>query len=171
MLNCDQLPLTLTAFANWPPSTLYCTTEIGACGLVAEPVNTNGTGTCAATIGEVNGAEVHGRRDRREQPHHERGRDVQGLDDLLQRPGRTGTTRCAFTVSCTIDPHGVAGLTVPVHCQLLPLGNVPATSWPPGPNCTLMLLLISVQFAGVENEMLPRNWNVRSTVGRPPVGT
>src|SRR5262245_26737049 len=32
MLNADQLPLTLTAFANWPPSTLYCTTWIGAWG-------------------------------------------------------------------------------------------------------------------------------------------
>ena len=54
--NCDQLPLTLTAFANWPPSTLYCTSWIGACGLVADPVNAKLTRHgAAATIGDVNG--------------------------------------------------------------------------------------------------------------------
>ena len=52
--NCDQLPLTLTAFANWPPSTLYCTTWIGACGLVADPVKAKLTGICAPTIGDGN---------------------------------------------------------------------------------------------------------------------
>src|SRR5262245_2435230 len=39
ILNGAQ-PLTGTAFANWPPSTLYCTSTTGACGLVADPMNT-----------------------------------------------------------------------------------------------------------------------------------
>src|SRR6185295_6564959 len=53
--HCDQLPLTLTAFANWPFSTLYCTATTAACGLVADPVNRKSTGSSPATIGEGNG--------------------------------------------------------------------------------------------------------------------
>ncbi len=63
----------------------------------------------------------------------------------------------ALNVSCTNDPHGVEGLTVPVHCQLLPLVKAPATSCPPGPNCTLTFLLMFVQVAGTDHEMLPRS--------------
>src|SRR5687767_1872810 len=166
MLNCDQLPLALTAFANSPPSTLYFTTATGACGLLADPVNMKSIGTWPATIGEVNGASpivgaIGGN-----------SRTMKVVETF--KVVTTGVRICknlkdafAFSVSCTKDPHGADGLTVPVHCQLLPLGNVPATSWPPGPNWTLMFLLISVQFEGVENEIFPRSWKVRSTVGTP----
>src|SRR5262245_51444512 len=157
MVNCDQLPVALIAFANWPSSTLYCTTAIGACGLVADPVNMKSAGTCEATIGEANGA-----------------RPIVGAIGGSSRTmnvvetvrvwisGSLGVRKNrkvarAVSVSCTNEPHGADGLTVPVHCQLLPLGNAPATSWPPGPNCTLMLLEMRLQVDGVENEMLPRN--------------
>src|SRR5215207_8858857 len=154
MLNWDQLPLTLTAFANWPPSTLYCTTEIGACTLVAEPANMKSTGTCAATIGDVTGLRLIAGA-------------IGGMSRTMNVVETVSTWKSgspfvrrnlkvarAFRVSCTNDPHGVDGLTVPVHCQLVPLGKVPATSGAPGPNCTLMLLLMFVQVAGANHEML-----------------
>src|SRR5262245_18024825 len=56
--NCDQLKLSLTAFANSPPSTLYCTTTIGACGLVADPLNAKFSGSSAAMIGDANGVRL-----------------------------------------------------------------------------------------------------------------
>jgi hypothetical protein len=63
----------------------------------------------------------------------------------------------ALTVIETSDPHGVLGLTVPVHCQFrLPAGKAPAVNGVPGPNCTLTLLLVSDQFEGTNShEMLP----------------
>jgi hypothetical protein len=75
-------------------------------------------------------------------------------------------------VSWTIVPHGVEGLTVPVHPQLkVPALNVAPTFDPPGPNCTLTLLLVSDHPAGMNiMEMLPVMPNVRLTDGSPPVG-
>jgi len=49
--------------------------------------------------------------------------------------------------------------------------NVAALVEPPGPNCTVTLLLSNDQFAGVNNhEMFPPSWNVRSTGGNWPGG-
>src|SRR5262245_246250 len=154
MLNCDQLPLTLTAFANSPPSTLYCTTAIGACTLDADPTNMKSTGTCGVTIGDANGARpiagAIGGMSRTMKV-------VEAGTVLTIRVGNrmTSNDALAFTVSCTNCPHGVLGLIVPVHCQLVSLVNVAATTCPPGPNCTVTFLLMSCP--GADHEMFPRN--------------
>src|SRR5262245_47305173 len=111
MLNCDQLPLMLTAFANSPPSTLYCTTAIGVCTLDADPTNMNSTGTCGATIGDANGPRLI----------------VGAIGGMSRTMNVVETVRVwisgslgvrknlkvarAVSVSCTNDPHGAEGLT------------------------------------------------------------
>ena len=120
-------------------------------------MNTNGSGTSVATIGDVNESRpmvgVTGGSRRTMNVVETVRTSISGSPSVRKNLN----TACAFTVNCTNDPHGADGLTVPVQLQLLPLGNVPATSWPPGPNRTFMLLPVSVQFAGVVNEMFPRN--------------
>ena len=59
---------------------------------------------------------------------------------------------------------------LPVHCQSVSPVKVPLTTGPPGPNCTLIRLPARRQFDGTIHEMLPRSWNVRSTVGTLPPG-
>src|SRR5262245_34165065 len=155
MVNCDQLPLTLTAFANSPPSTLYCTTAIGACELVADPVNRKSNGTCGATIGDGNtpspiAGAIGGMS--RTMNVVEAGRVTE-----IGISGPWLKEALALSDTCTNDPHGVDELIVPVHCQLVSLVKVPATTWPPGPNCTVMLLPVFLQLDGTDHEMLPRS--------------
>ncbi|MGA7214086.1 MAG: hypothetical protein WBX20_07760, partial [Terrimicrobiaceae bacterium] len=118
-------------------------------GLVADPVNAKLTGSCAATIGDVNGlmAMVGGKAGG--------SRTMSVVETLsVSESGSLGVRKkrkdaVALTVIETNDPQGELGLTVPVHCQFrLPAGKVAAVNGMPGPNCTLTRLLVRDQFAG-----------------------
>lgn len=128
---------------------------MGACELVAEPVKPNSTGSCAATMGSGNGSRLSVGA-------------IAGISRTMKVvvtlsvviSGSLGLRKYlnvarAVTVSETNDPHGAAGLTVPVHCQLLPAGKVAAASEPPGPNCADTLLLLNDHVLGTDHEMLP----------------
>src|SRR5262245_31405995 len=115
--NCDQLPLRFVAVANSPPSTLYRTIAMGACGLVADPTKAKRSGSSRATIGEgiadrlIVGATAGNNR-------------TMNVVDLfivtvVDVPIGPGTLNEAWALidSSTNDPQGVAGETVPVHLQ------------------------------------------------------
>src|SRR5262245_2663096 len=107
MRNCAQFPVTFSALANAPPSTLYCTTEIGACGLVADARNGNRSGSSRATVGVANGPRlmvgaIGG---------NNRTMNVVETFSVEKLTGPSGMTMrnlaCALIVTCTIDPQGV----------------------------------------------------------------